>query len=432
MKAKLCLAAGLMTKIALNAQPIFGGSFVVAPGPIWSSAHAQTVCPTACQQANGKWDGGWWTTVPGLMSECACVSTRPSYSHALDPKGWEGDEGASIITQSEWLAIQRYVANARTLPDTEAALRSNLGLSADDSFSDFKNLLEVNRSIREHSKAWEDTIFPMTLNVARDIQSYAATVPDRYGELKCLAKILAKQPQNEAARAKFLQILEAISQDLAGYIDRVDQTVKGLKFFADVSAKDEYKLKYLFEYYDPLLKTDKQEAEAAAHKIQEAHELLESLHREYEHDVTVAATTPTYAWIWPIGTIAAGTTATIYGKKAADVLEHIRKVEAEISALEKTEQTAFHLAGVLNKAVNNVSQIDNHILGMLVVLQRIRGNWAILKGDVDDIGKIILEEFPGSEAGISQELMIEDSIAKWESVEREASQYLSTAKIEIF
>src|SRR5438270_156120 len=33
--------------------------------------------------------------------------------------------------------------------------------------------------------------------------------------------------------------------------------------------------------------------------------ILQAANDEYNHDVIVAATSPTYAWVWPVGTIAA-------------------------------------------------------------------------------------------------------------------------------
>ncbi len=50
-------------------------TFTAKAGPIWNSAvDAPQKCPNTCATYNAKWDGQWWTTVPGKMSVCECVS----------------------------------------------------------------------------------------------------------------------------------------------------------------------------------------------------------------------------------------------------------------------------------------------------------------------------------------------------------------------
>ncbi|WP_437943623.1 mannan-binding lectin [Sorangium sp. So ce281] len=53
---------------------------VVQAGPIWSNTHAQTQCPNTCAAYSSatKWNGQWWTTVPGQMSVCECADKPPA------------------------------------------------------------------------------------------------------------------------------------------------------------------------------------------------------------------------------------------------------------------------------------------------------------------------------------------------------------------
>ena len=46
--------------------------FTVNAGPIWNQKDAQKKCPKVCKSKKAKWQGGWWTTVPGKMSVCSC------------------------------------------------------------------------------------------------------------------------------------------------------------------------------------------------------------------------------------------------------------------------------------------------------------------------------------------------------------------------
>jgi hypothetical protein len=51
-------------------------------GPIWSGADANTKCPNVCNPINMNWNGQWWTTVPGSMSVCQCAPRAPAVVEA--------------------------------------------------------------------------------------------------------------------------------------------------------------------------------------------------------------------------------------------------------------------------------------------------------------------------------------------------------------
>ncbi|MCC5628817.1 mannan-binding lectin [Nostoc sphaeroides CHAB 2801] len=54
----------------LSSLPVIYLPTDVKAGPIWSNNDAQFKCPVAATAANGVWNGGWTTTVWGLMSVC--------------------------------------------------------------------------------------------------------------------------------------------------------------------------------------------------------------------------------------------------------------------------------------------------------------------------------------------------------------------------
>jgi hypothetical protein len=47
-------------------------SCAIEAGPLWSNAEAQGNCGSVCKKAGGIFNGGWWTTKPGVMSVCEC------------------------------------------------------------------------------------------------------------------------------------------------------------------------------------------------------------------------------------------------------------------------------------------------------------------------------------------------------------------------
>ncbi|OYD88246.1 hypothetical protein CDG77_24765 [Nostoc sp. 'Peltigera membranacea cyanobiont' 213] len=76
MKNKFLLT---LTATVIGGSAIFGFANLasagdVSAGPIWSNEHAKQVCPQVCSSVGLKWDGNWYTNVPGKNSVCSCVS----------------------------------------------------------------------------------------------------------------------------------------------------------------------------------------------------------------------------------------------------------------------------------------------------------------------------------------------------------------------
>ena len=110
----------------------------------------------------------------------------------------------------------------------------------------------------------------------------------------------------ERAKADLLAILEAMLEDATRYYQDADSLGNGLTDFInslDVQVQD---LDRLQSSNQDILENDGSEASG---EIDALKQRIDELNSEYRKWVTVAATTPTYAWIFPFGTIAAISTA---------------------------------------------------------------------------------------------------------------------------
>ena len=89
--------------------------------------------------------------------------------------------------------------------------------------------------------------------------------------------------------------------------------------------------------------------------------LLTSAQDRYSHDVIVAATTPTYAWVLippgiPAGLIAASVVAGVYGKRATDELSTIHKLQTQLENAEHDLQVAVKTQAIQHQASTGVNQ----------------------------------------------------------------------------
>ncbi len=157
---------------------------------------------------------------------------------------------------------------------------------------------------------------------------------------------------------------------------------------------------------------------------------LDRANKEYDHDVIVAATTPTYVWVFPFGTIAAAVVAGVYGDKAVKALERVRAAEKKITTLsDKLAADALLIISVSN-ASSGISKTSDQIAAALPVFQKIQGVWGAIADDLNNIIETIdtniAEALP-----IIMNLGVETAIDEWERVGGLADAYRLNAYITV-
>ena len=103
------------------------------------------------------------------------------------------------------------------------------------------------------------------------------------------------------------------------------------------------------------------------------------------HDVVVAATTPTYVWVWPFGTIAAAVVAGVYGDKAVKALERSRAAQQEINNLSDKLAADAQLMIAINTTEGGITNILDPLNAALPIIQKIQGVWGAIADDLNTI-----------------------------------------------
>ncbi|WP_170940725.1 hypothetical protein [Pseudoalteromonas sp. NBT06-2] len=74
----------------------------------------------------------------------------------------------------------------------------------------------------------------------------------------------------------------------------------------------------------------------------------------------MAATSATYGWLFPFGTIAAGITAGIYGAKATKAKKAIEGATSLITTKNQKEQADMAMMNDLNLVCSNIQKAVEH------------------------------------------------------------------------
>lgn len=344
---------------------------------------------------------------------------------------------AFALSKTEWIAIQTYVNDGLSLPTTLAQFKNSLGSGAPSDLSDFQQLITAYAAINGHCTTWQQTTYPTTVSLASDVYDYGTNkVPVYYPAILKEAQILVNDPTNQDAAAALKAILDNLQGQAQKYQQRAQAAFQAAKQFADDTQADENTLigpqanAGLKKYYNDKYGATSQDvtnltADLAAQRV-----ALAGDQAEYRQDVIIAATTPTYAWIFPYGTIAAAIVAGIYGHKAVEALDAVHADQAKIDTLNAELAADANLINAINLATNGISGIVLALQAALPVLQKIEGIWGAIADDIGSIVSLIdtdIRQVPP----IIMNLGVDEATKAWYNVAQAANQYRVNAYVTV-
>jgi hemolytic enterotoxin HBL len=360
-------------------------------------------------------------------------------SYAIGPGAVaeSGTDGGPAFTlcRSEWVTIQTYCADALALPYTEDGFRKSLGAGAPADLSDFTRLITAYGTMREHAADWSNVIFPASVDLAADIVQYGNTkAPVFYRAILQEAVILEQDPGNERAKAALTAILDNLKAEAVAKADKAGAVAAKITQFAQHTQADKETLTGgdgkggLVKYYSDKFGATSADVQKLLQEFAEQKRILKEANEEYNHDVVVAATTPTYAWVGLPGLIAAAVVAGTYGKRATDALDRARAAEAKINNLNDKLAADANLLIVLNSAELGLNAIARDVTAALPVIQRIQGVWGGIAADLTAISNLIdndIRDVPP----IIMDLGVDEAIRAWHSVALNADAYRVNAYV---
>ncbi|MDL2355549.1 MAG: alpha-xenorhabdolysin family binary toxin subunit A [Pseudomonadota bacterium] len=357
-------------------------------------------------------------------------SSAANDGKAIGPGALDSGSGTFVLAVPGWLAVQCYVTAGMRLPTDAATMRAQLPADPAGGIGQFADLIQAYAAAHAHCTFWHDHTLQDAVSCAADIVHYNQKVPSYYGALTALLPKLALRPLEPTAVAQFATILENLAtqaQACAGHAESVHQ---GMKWFAEQTAQDQLTIAPLRAKYAKALGSQSPAIEQLAQQLGADQQTLSQAQDDYQRDVIVTSTGATYAWIWPAGAIAAGVVTGIYGRKASDALARVNAIKATISTMPSELAAAATLLLDLTSIEGQLAGIGDQIASALPVLQTIQGAWTAIASDMQNILTIIADDISAAPALIKS-LGIDDALAAWAAVAREADAYRNTAFISV-
>lgn len=337
-----------------------------------------------------------------------------------------------LLSQSEWSRIQRYVTNAMTLPNTEAALRTTLEMPVTMKIDEFAPLLAAYQTVVPHVTKWKTETFPATVSLAADVVNYNTQVPTYYGAITTNVNALLKDPANAEAKTQLAAVIKKLALEADTRAKKAATLHGQIQDFAQQTASDAILFDGLVKKYRDKFGANSAWAQKLAKDLKEVNELIRQATEEYEYDKAVACATPSYAWIIvpPIGLIAAIIVAGIYGDKAVKARQRLETLGKDLVKLEADEKLAFLLNGMISLARDSLDGIQKDIHAALPAIQKIQGVWHAIHADLVNLGKIIADDIDKAMLEI-KELGVSTAIEQWRLLALKADAYRANAYIEV-
>ena len=353
---------------------------------------------------------------------------------AIAQAGTDGGPGFAL-SKTEWISIQTYVTDGLALPTDDTHFRNSLGAGAPSDLSDFTQLITAYQGINTHCTTWQNTVFPAAVSLASDVYTYGMNkAPVYYPPILKEAQILEDDPNNADAKAALKAILDVLQGAATGYATKAGAVATQIQQFSNDSSTDQSTLvgpngdAGLVKYYNDKYGTASADVTEINKELDAQRKILESANAEYNHDVVVASTTPTYAWVWPFGTVAAAVVAGIYGHKAVEALDEAHAAQAKINTLTAQLQADTNLMIAIHTASIGMNRIVNDLAKALPVVQKMQGVWGGLAHDLNTIAGLIdtdIRQVPP----IIMNLGVDEAVKAWHNVALNADAFRVNAYV---
>ena len=332
------------------------------------------------------------------------------------------------LSKPEWIAIQTYVTDVLALPTNDAELRNYLGSGAPKDLSDFDRLIAAYQAMNKHCTTWQKDVFPATVDLASSVYNYGVNIaPVYYSAILPEAEVLKKDPNNKQALAALKAILGLLKKQANEYASAATAVRKQIQTFADQTQADRTTLvgphgkAGLQKYYNDKYGKTSQDVQEILRELRAQNIILRAADKDYNHDVTVASTTPTYAWIVPVGTIAAAVVAGVYGHRAVEALDRAKAAKAQIRRLEAQRQADSKLMLAIHSACQGIDGIVQALSAALPAVEIIEGVWGAIASDLGSVMQTLEDEFDQGLYCIMN-LGVEEATKAWHNVGQEADK----------
>jgi hypothetical protein len=362
------------------------------------------------------------------------MASQPAASPSPDlgPSKVASPSNPFALNTEEMQELQTWMFFAQELPGTDDELRLFLGVDQSFDISGYEDLVTAFQPVTQHAVYWADTLLPSLVALAADLVSYGTLAQSALPALKGLIPPQGKSMDPTAAQ-NFLQTIQYMQSQASTCQQNASARYQDLQTFAATLQADQKSVSDTLTSYQQRLSGEGGEIQQLQNDLTSWQSDLSEAQAKYRHDVIVASTSPSYAWvgfpICPVGLIAAGIVSGIYGARAKQAAAEIAADKQNIRNDEKQLANDKLTMAALTNATNGLTTLLTDLVAVTGVIQTMEGGWDAIAGDLSSLAATLQssETAPGFLQGIDFDTATKD----WANVVAAAQSYQSIAFVSV-
>lgn len=355
----------------------------------------------------------------------------------------------SVLTSKNWLSLQRFFFEVKGRPDWLENIRTRFkkqGHSEEGYSVLLDSFDETLDELVDASLDWDD-VYGRIVNLSDDIVGHARKSETVYEFMEKMIKSPSQEAKDygpkmkvviekmaASARSKKTVALE-VMRDLAALQERLasDDPQSVLSRFRKLKSQTD--VDSVADSSDDIL--------TFADLVKEVGDLQDEINRvtarlaeaneEYEHAVTVAATSPTYAWV-PIpfpgaGLVAAVVVSAVFGAEATELSTEIDSLQTKLRAATQSEQNKTELLHLLSRVDGGVTDLLRQLEAAAEQLMLVQRAWGTIANDHEEMAEAITQL--GLTDEFARQMAISDAANIWKLVKTKADFFRQAAYISV-
>ena len=312
-----------------------------------------------------------------------------------DPSVFRNEDGSFVLSSDEWSMIQLFANTAGSLPTTESMMRLQFKMNDNQSFDGvYKELLDSYQQIHDNAGAWlnPNGYRDQMVSLASSLSVYSKNVVDTSGFLQVYTEALEKAAQEgvitgdytdfENYKELLIVVVSEMRENALKLQNESTELENKLTDFINLLAEQKNHLNVVEDANSYILYDD---GSVIQEKIKRLIVEKDQLNKDYLRWVKASATTPTYVWAWPWGTIAS---VVVAGVGTAESLKLKARLEAKKAELEEATKELNHAQSVYQSwklATTNIDNISEKLSDALTSLGKLRGGWANISANLESV-----------------------------------------------
>jgi hypothetical protein len=292
-----------------------------------------------------------------------------------------------------WHYLQVFSVWGLRIPFSEDTLKSTLAMDNPGQYPFFPTMLEGNQKVHDACSIFYTNVFPGVIKVGRNLLNTANDISPNDGDIFGVLIQMLDDKEFDGA-LELIKDMQATTQE---NIDQADKVQSDLGDFSAALVEAQGILNTSNDQLQADSKTSQDAIDKAqggaevAGSLANLQQMIDSTKKEYDHNVVVASTTVTYAWVAPpVGIVAAAVVAGVYGDKAVKALNALDEWNAKFAAENAALGTALKSNQIQKLAQSSLTETINANNAAISQTTIVKNAWEGILNSLNIVGNKVL------------------------------------------